>query len=483
MTQLPRRSPLFLYVSLLFCARLVAAAFRTIAIDDTYGDEATGALPAYSPPASWSQGTPCTLDDDSCLVNPDPSMARNGTWHDSVGTTDDAPPRTIDLAFEGNSIAVYCIVSEVDRVEIAVSNMTFELDGQQAGKFYHDVSGKTDASGNYDIQYNVRVFNGSVPEGKHTLRINSVGYSRMLFDYALYTTSSDLGNGTVSPSSASPAASTVPGDISSKSHIGVGVIAGAVAAGVAAIVGGCVAIFLLLRNRKRSRSPFGSGREISKAKSKPKSFAFVGQDDSGAASSVISLPYTESTHSSHPYAYSPHSRYHDGQEESSESGAPSPSDSSVPLILETPAMDADPFARGQQSRIVVVGTETRLEGPDNSMARLARKQVAEREVELTRRVRELERALAARRPAGDLPGEVHSSNASLTTPPDHSVTPVMPLAASSSRPSPGGSESETVLRQELDELRAEMGRMRMIQQQMDLELREAFEQPPLYQES
>lgn len=82
---------------------------------------------------------------------------------------------------------MYCIVSEVDRVEIAVSNMTFELDGQEVGRFYHDVSGQMDASGNYAIRYNVQVFNGSVAEGKHTLRISSVGFSRMLFDYALYT--------------------------------------------------------------------------------------------------------------------------------------------------------------------------------------------------------------------------------------------------------------------------------------------------------
>lgn len=86
----------------LLCSfRLVAAAARTIAIDDTYGDEATGALPVYSPAAKWSQGQPCASNDDECLVRPDPNMVRNGTWHDSVGSTDDAPPRTIDLAFEG----------------------------------------------------------------------------------------------------------------------------------------------------------------------------------------------------------------------------------------------------------------------------------------------------------------------------------------------------------------------------------------------
>ena len=83
---------------------------------------------------------------------------------------------------------MYCIVSQVDRVEIAVSNMTFELDGAQVSAFYHDPDGSRDGSGKYRIAYNVSVFeSGPVPQGKHTLRISSVGYSRMLFDYAQYT--------------------------------------------------------------------------------------------------------------------------------------------------------------------------------------------------------------------------------------------------------------------------------------------------------
>lgn len=89
---------------------------------------------------------------------------------------------------KGSSISVYCIISEVDRVEIAVSNMTFELDGVHAGQFSRDVDGTMDAAGNYNIHYNVSVFNsGTLPQSNHTLRISSVGYSRMLFDYAEYT--------------------------------------------------------------------------------------------------------------------------------------------------------------------------------------------------------------------------------------------------------------------------------------------------------
>ena len=87
----------------------------------------------------------------------------------------------------GNSIDVFCVISEADREENAGANMTFELDGQLVGKYFRDVSGQTDAQGHYELHYNVLVFNGTAPQGNHTLRVNSVGYSRMLFDYALYT--------------------------------------------------------------------------------------------------------------------------------------------------------------------------------------------------------------------------------------------------------------------------------------------------------
>ena len=81
--------------------QFVAAAARTIiAIDDTYGDAATGIKPVYNPPPKWIQGHPC-ISDNKCLVDPDPKEAWNGTWHDATGATEEEPPRTIDFGFEG----------------------------------------------------------------------------------------------------------------------------------------------------------------------------------------------------------------------------------------------------------------------------------------------------------------------------------------------------------------------------------------------
>ncbi|KAH9850826.1 hypothetical protein C2E23DRAFT_301795 [Lenzites betulinus] len=463
-------------LSLLFAARLAAAAVnRTVAIDDTYGDAVTGALPVYSPPGNWSQGQPCSFDDYDCLINPDPSMARNGTWHDSVGTTDDPPPRTVDLNFEGNYIAVYCIISEVDQIQIAVSNMTFELDGQLAGKFFHDVTGQTDAAGHYDIHYNVLVFNGTVPQGNHTLRINSVGYSRMLFDYALYTTTTeDLGNTTASPTSASGSgtgASPSPNS-PSNSHISVGVIAGATAAGVVSLLGIGILLFGFLRRRRRYSSTadhIDSGGPTSKRWS-------YEQDDTPAADRdtlAIPLPYDSESPASFTYPYSNpgHSHYHHSAASSRE---PSPSDSAVPL-MEFTGINTDPFTRGQQPRLVVIGTETRLEGPENSMTRLARTEVAKREAELTQRVREVEQALATRHPPPS------ASEPSASTSPTFKFTVSAPSRASTVHSRSGEGEPDAALRDELNELRAEMERMRNVQQQMTLELRDATEPPPSYQ--
>lgn len=60
-----------------WCTR---AELRTI--DDTYGDSVTGAKPVYSSGGKdcWNQGPGCT----ACVLQPDPSKAYNGTWHETT---------------------------------------------------------------------------------------------------------------------------------------------------------------------------------------------------------------------------------------------------------------------------------------------------------------------------------------------------------------------------------------------------------------
>lgn len=290
-------------------------------------------------------------------------------------------------------------------------------------------------------------------------------------------TNSDLANTTVSSLEASPsptASGQASSDTSRDSQPNVGAIAGATAAGTIALLAIGVLLFVFLRRRRRLMKRYEPDHS-DRLKPNRRSQGQGGREGMNFASSVASLPYEESIASSHPYPHTPRSRYHESSE--GHSREPSPSDSDVPLMGISPSHQ-DPFSRGQQPRIVQVGGETRLEGPDNSMARLARKEIAEREAELSRRVREVEDALATKRSTDAPPGAETSSSADRpgpsqlgpgSTPPTSSILP------------PHQGTSEAVLRDQLNELRAEMERMKILQQQMTLELRDAIEPPPGYQ--
>ena len=69
-------------VSALYTSTFARTELRTI--DDTYGDSLTGAKPDYSSGGNdcWFQGPGCT----ECVLQPDPSKAYNGTWHDTTST-------------------------------------------------------------------------------------------------------------------------------------------------------------------------------------------------------------------------------------------------------------------------------------------------------------------------------------------------------------------------------------------------------------
>ncbi|KAI0751044.1 hypothetical protein C8Q80DRAFT_1099664 [Daedaleopsis nitida] len=454
---------------LLISTRLVAAISRSVIIDDTYGDAATGALPVYAPSASWIQGKPCAFDDSECFVNPDPKQAMNGTWHDSQGDSADTPPRTIDLSFEGNSIIVYCIISEVDRVEIAVANMTFELDGDIVGTFFHDPDGSMDGAGNYRTKYEVAVYqNTSAPQGSHTLRVSSVGYSRMLFDYAEYTTEVEL----ESSSAPAPQISGLNAPADDGGSHATGASARPKIALILGVVGGALAllaigllILLLLRRRRRS-----GGKRAHRIDSLKHERQFYGKDDVDArnyASSVTSFSeYERPPTPFFPYMDSsrtPMSSSRLQQDPDQQSVAPSPTDS-IPLMVfpVPPSHIVQPVPR-----IVVTGAETTLVGPDNSMARYARQEVAEQEAKLTRRMREVEAALA----------EKYQAPAPFSSDPTPRTS--APIRTGSVRSDKSGSED--ALREQLEELKAEIDRMRMVQQQMALELRDATEPPPMYQ--
>ena len=61
-------------------ASVLIQALTNVTIDDTRGDELTGALPTYASVNAWnarSASNPCTV----CGANPDPLRALDETWY------------------------------------------------------------------------------------------------------------------------------------------------------------------------------------------------------------------------------------------------------------------------------------------------------------------------------------------------------------------------------------------------------------------
>ena len=71
-------------------------------IDDTYGDSATGLQVVYS--EFWNKGQVCS----GCAVQPDPSKAFEGSWHD---TTSGPTSHNATMKF----IGTYCFRLPVPR--------------------------------------------------------------------------------------------------------------------------------------------------------------------------------------------------------------------------------------------------------------------------------------------------------------------------------------------------------------------------------
>ena len=79
-------------------ASFALAALQNVTVDDAVLIGA--AVPTYLPsPSSWNQGNICS----GCLVRPNPSMAYNGTWHDTTFS----PNSTVSQAFEFTFVGAF----------------------------------------------------------------------------------------------------------------------------------------------------------------------------------------------------------------------------------------------------------------------------------------------------------------------------------------------------------------------------------------
>ncbi|KAI0640259.1 hypothetical protein C8Q77DRAFT_1045389, partial [Trametes polyzona] len=166
----------------------IAARGVNITIDNELGDSTTGAKPTYSPDATWALSPTSSNAVDA-------RRAFGGTWHASTYDPDkDGQPHTVTASFTGSAVYVFYILAnttvnldtEAASMDAIVrpARLTFLLDDDLVGSFEHT------PLGNVDVQYNVPVYtNTSVPQGLHTLRIETTGPATpsVLFDYIIYT--------------------------------------------------------------------------------------------------------------------------------------------------------------------------------------------------------------------------------------------------------------------------------------------------------
>ncbi|KAI0827537.1 hypothetical protein BC628DRAFT_1432511 [Trametes gibbosa] len=167
------------------------STLQNITVDDTVGSTTGGFQIVYSPPGVWSPGQNCT----TCEAGVDKSKALDGTWHDVSYISDNPPPApiTATLQFEGQGnrktgVAVYafCIITRAFSNPNGNSDMSFQIDGKDAGTF------ELAPNGDSTYQYNFPVFSsGVLPSGTHTLTL-TVGHmggdsSLALLDYFVFT--------------------------------------------------------------------------------------------------------------------------------------------------------------------------------------------------------------------------------------------------------------------------------------------------------
>ncbi|KAI0333969.1 hypothetical protein GY45DRAFT_1334484 [Cubamyces sp. BRFM 1775] len=179
--RLPSHGPLLPALVSILTFALAASA---ILVNHTVDNQAVlnPAVLTYAPQEgldSWIPGQTCT----SCLILPgviDPSKTYDGTW-----TYTGQPPTEIVASFTGTAVYVFNVLpNTVPSLTATFSNLSFGLDGVDAGQFVHI----PDSTSN--ILYNVSVFTAvNLANAPHVLTINVQGQNacHVLFDYLVYT--------------------------------------------------------------------------------------------------------------------------------------------------------------------------------------------------------------------------------------------------------------------------------------------------------
>ncbi|KAH0835494.1 hypothetical protein J3R83DRAFT_9161 [Lanmaoa asiatica] len=236
------------------------AALQNVTVDDAV---LTGpVVPQFFPSASaWSTNN-CT----TCAVQPDPSLAYNGTWHETtfIPANNEAP--AIEFNFTGSALYIFFIMANNLSATTTFTNVQFVLDNVVAPIPYtSNISAPT------GYQYNVPVYaNDSLVSGQHTMAMQPFNTGRdilIAFDYLIYSTdtSSPVSPSTpttsTSPSSSATSSGAQAQGTSSRQNIGA--VVGGTVGGVAVVLL-VTASLLCYRRYKRSNGgrPQVGGRAV-----------------------------------------------------------------------------------------------------------------------------------------------------------------------------------------------------------------------------
>ncbi|KAF8333291.1 hypothetical protein F5887DRAFT_922113 [Amanita rubescens] len=194
---------------LLVCA--TNALLFNVTVDDYFGDPTGGLVEVYRGIASLGDvPVSANCSEINCSIQPNVSLAYNGTWSTVIYDAEPGATANITLYFQGVSIWVFFILANnVNNGTsfLATAQCNFTLDGNDMGTFSHQPNASTNA-----LQYNASVFSvTNLQNSPHELVISAnpnSNASYITFDYAIYTVEIPDNTTLNSPSSSTPTSSS-----------------------------------------------------------------------------------------------------------------------------------------------------------------------------------------------------------------------------------------------------------------------------------
>ncbi|KAK0506422.1 hypothetical protein EDD18DRAFT_1342731 [Armillaria luteobubalina] len=246
-------SSMRLLLSLLLLALFLSstlAALVNVTVDDQNGDPITQDTISYTPADAWTVSSAC----NNCFAPVDSSQAWDQTWHVGKFNNESTAVLQASYTFSGTAVYVNCILARSVQHPTGRSDMTFFIDGVQAGTYSSEPDPPSP-----DYVYNATVFAyENLSSGRHIIQIQS-GHtegsaSLILLDSLIYSHNDDDGSSTSSAPVASH--STGPSSSADLETTSLSVIRSKIIGGVLGTLGGALIIglacYAYLRWRRKS---------------------------------------------------------------------------------------------------------------------------------------------------------------------------------------------------------------------------------------